>query len=79
MKINSLGYHKNEPQPTHHDQSILYLKLLKLLDAKGNFSINEMLNEIGISWEDFDNLTFRSLTLFTDYKESKRPKLTIVQ
>lgn len=79
MKINSLGYHKNEPQPTHHDQSILYLKLLKLLDAKGSFSISEMLDEIGISWDDFDNLTFNSLTSFRNYKESKKTKLTIVR
>ncbi len=79
MKINSLGYHKNEPHPTHHDQSILHLKLLKLLDAKGNFSVNDMLSEIGISEEDFDNLTFKSLTLFKEYKDSKRPKLKIVE
>lgn len=79
MKINSLGYHKNEPQPTHHDQPILHLKLLKLLDAKGNFSVQEMLNEIGISEEDFDNLTFKSLTLFRAYKVSTRPKLKIVE
>lgn len=78
MKINSLGYHKNEPQPTHHDQSVLYLKLLKILDTKSNFSVNEMLNEIGISERDFDNLTFKSLSLFKEYKESRRPKLKIV-
>lgn len=78
MKINSLGYHKNEHQPTHHDQPILHLKLLKLLDAKGNFSINEMLNEIGISEEDFNNLTFNSLRHFKEYKNSKKPKLRLL-
>ena len=78
MKINSLGYHKNEPQATHHDQPILHLKLLKLLDMKGSFSINEMLNEIGISEEDFNNLTFNSLKHFKEYKNSKKPKLRIL-
>ncbi|WP_313400240.1 ImmA/IrrE family metallo-endopeptidase [Acinetobacter variabilis] len=79
MKINSLGYHKNEPSPTHHDHSVLHLKLLKLLDAKGGFSVNSMLDEIGISREDFNNLTFNSLDAFTEYKDSKKPKLRIVQ
>lgn len=78
MKINSMGYHKNEPQPTHHDHSLLYLKLLKLLDTKGNFSIKNMLNEIGISEEDFDSLTFKSLSLFKEYKNLKKPKLRLL-
>lgn len=78
MKINSMGFHKNEPEPTSPDTSILHLKMLKILDGTGSFSIEDMLSEIGVSWEDFDNLTFKSLTFFTEYKKSKRPQLRIL-
>jgi hypothetical protein len=37
-----------------------------------------VLNEIGISREDFNNLTFNSLDSFTEYKDSQKPKLRIV-
>lgn len=79
MKINSMGFHINEPEPTNHDESILYVKMLKILDEKGDFSISEMLDEIGISWADFDSLTFQSLTTFTQLKPAKKPHLRILE
>lgn len=78
MKINTMGFHINEPEPTQADGSILYLKMLKILDQVDGFSINNMLDDIGLTWEDFDNLTFKSLTEFSIYKESQRPKLRLV-
>jgi len=78
MKINSMGFHINEPKPTSPDLSILHLKMLKILDETGGFSVEQMLDEIGISRKDFDNLTFSSLTLFEDYKNSKKPKLRLL-
>ena len=78
MKISSMGFHINEPKPTNQDLSILHIKMLKILDEAGGFSVGQMLDEIGISRKDFDNLTFNSLTLFEDYKNSKKPKLRLL-
>lgn len=78
MKINSMGFHIKEPRPTNPDLSVLHLKMLKILDEAGGFSVGQMLDEIGISKNDFDNLTFSSLTLFEEHKNSKKPKLRLL-
>lgn len=61
IRINSYGYHLNEPEPTYCDQSLLLPKMLKVLSTEDNFSVNKMLDDIGISYKDFNDLTFNTL------------------
>lgn len=70
ININSLGYHLNEPNPTYQDQSLIFQKILKVLSSDSNFSIPKMLDKIGISKQDFNDLTFNSL----EKLESEKPK-----
>lgn len=76
IRINSFKYHINEPDPTYGDQSLFYSKILKLLSSQPNFSLNKMLDEIGISKQDFNDLTFNSLDKFEESKP--KPKLYVV-
>lgn len=61
IRINSYGYHINEPEPTYSDQSLLFTKILKVLSSEDNFSVNKMLDDMGVSHKDFNDLTFNSL------------------
>lgn len=70
IRINSFGYHVNEPDPTYGDQSLFYSKILKILSNQPNFDSDKMLEEIGISKQDFNDLTFNSLEKF----EASKPK-----
>ncbi|QIC65344.1 ImmA/IrrE family metallo-endopeptidase [Acinetobacter schindleri] len=76
ININSLGYHINEPNPTYQDQSLIFQKILKVLSSDTSFSSNKMLDEIGISKQDFNDLTFNSLEKFEASKP--RQKLYVV-
>jgi hypothetical protein len=76
MKINTLGYHINEPNETHRDESVMLPKLILTLASDPKFSKQKMLDEIRISEKDFNELTFDSLI---KYEESKpRPKLYVI-
>lgn len=77
MKINSLGYNINEPEETHRDESVMLPKIIGLLATQPDFDKQKMLNEIGISEYDFNELTFDSLTKLDVQK--KKPKLRIVE
>lgn len=77
IRINSYGYHINEPEPTHRDHSLLFTKILKVLSSEHNFSINKMLDEMGISKKDFNDLTFNSLETL-EFSKIK-PKLYLVE
>ncbi len=68
IKINSLGYHINEPHETHRDESLMFTRILSVLAAQPNFSKTRMLDEIGISEDDFNELTFDSLNSITKPK-----------
>lgn len=76
MKINSLGYHIDEPEETHRDESVMLPKIIGLLVSQPNFDKNRMLDEIGISENDFNQLTFDSLAKLELPK--KRPILRIL-
>lgn len=76
IRINSFGYHLNEPDPTYGDQSLFYSKILKTLATQDGFSISKMLDGIGISRSDFNDLTFYSIDKFEESKP--RPKLYVV-
>lgn len=76
IKINSLGYNKNEPNETHRDESVMLPKLISILASDPKFNKQKMLDEIGISEKDFNELTFDALA---KYEASKpRPKLYVV-
>lgn len=77
MKINSLGYHIQEPEETSRDESLMIPKIIAVLAAQPTFDKNRMLDEIGISEDDFNQLTFNSL----EKVESKKlkTKLYIVE
>lgn len=77
MKINSLGYHLNEPNETHRDESVMLPKLMMTLASDPKFSKQQMLDEIGISEKDFNELTFDALSKFEESKP--KPKLYLVQ
>ena len=49
MKINTLGYHINEPNETHRDESVMLPKLILTLASDPKFSKQKMLDEIRIS------------------------------
>jgi Zn-dependent peptidase ImmA (M78 family) len=61
IKINSLGYNINEPEETHRDESLMLPKIISVLASQPSFDKNKMLDEIGISEEDFNQLTFDAL------------------
>ncbi|HNH43301.1 MAG TPA: ImmA/IrrE family metallo-endopeptidase, partial [Agitococcus sp.] len=75
VKINTLGYHQDEPQGRDYDQSLFFGKALKVLGEQPKFSLSKMLDEIRILESDFDELTFGALSA---YKESIKPKLYLV-
>nr|WP_227523612.1 ImmA/IrrE family metallo-endopeptidase [Acinetobacter pseudolwoffii] len=76
MKINTLGYHINEPNETHRDESVMLPKLILTLASDPKFSKQKILDEIRISEKDFNELIFDSLI---KYEESKpRPKLYVI-
>lgn len=76
MKLSSLGYNSNEPNETHRDGSIMLPKLITTLASDPKFDKNRMLDEIGISEKDFNELTFDALAIFEASKP--KPKLYIV-
>lgn len=61
MKINSLGYHIEEPNETNRDESLMLPKIISILASQPSFDKNQMLDDIGISENDFNQLTFDSL------------------
>ena len=61
IKINSLGYNINEPEETHRDESLMLPKIMSVLASQEKFDKNQMLDEIGISETDFNQLTFDAL------------------
>ena len=77
ININSLGYHLNEPNPTYQDQSLIFQKILKVLSSEPNFSSEKMLEQIGISRDDFNLLTFDALDKLEPYKP--KSKLYLVE
>jgi Zn-dependent peptidase ImmA (M78 family)/transcriptional regulator with XRE-family HTH domain len=77
MKINSLGYNVNEPEETHRDESLMLPKIFSVLASQASFDKNRMLDDIGISEDDFNQLTFDSLAKLESPK--KKSKLYIVQ
>jgi len=77
MKISSLGYNINEPEETYRDESLMLSKIMSVLTSHPSFDKNRMLDEIGISEDDFNQLTFDSLAKFEPPK--KKSKLYIVQ
>lgn len=76
MKITSMGYHTSEPEETHRDESVMLPKIIGLLASQPGFDKNKMLDEIGISENDFNQLTFDSLAKLELPK--KRPLLRIL-
>lgn len=76
MKINSLGYHLSEPNETHRDESVMLPKLISTLASDPKFSKQKMLDDIGISEKDFNELTFDALAKFEASKP--KPKLYVV-
>lgn len=76
MKINSLGYHIEEPEETHRDESMMLPKIVSLLVSQPSFDKNKMLDEIGISEDDFNQLTFDALAKVDIPK--KKTKLYLV-
>ena len=77
MKMNSLGYNINEPNETHRDESLMLPKIISVLSSQPSFDKNQMLDEIGISEDDFNQLTFDSLAKVDIPK--KKSKLYIVE
>lgn len=77
IKINSLGYNINEPEETHRDESLMLPKIISVLASQPSFDKNKMLDEIGISEEDFNQLTFDALVKVEPPK--KKHKLYIVE
>lgn len=61
MKMNSLGYNITEPEETHRDKSLMLPKIISVLSSQPSFYKNQMLDEISISENDFNQLTFDSL------------------
>ena len=77
IKINSLGYNINEPEETHRDESLMLPKIISVLASQPSFDKNKMLDEIGISEEDFNQLAFDALVKVEPPK--KKHKLYIVE
>ena len=77
MKMNSLGYNIIEPEETHRDESLMLPKIISVLSSQPSFDKNQMLDEIGISEDDFNQLTFNSLGKVDIQK--KKSKLYIVE
>lgn len=75
MKINTMGYHLNEPEETHRDESIMLPKIMELLASQPDFNKEKMLNEMRISEDDFNSLTFDVLKKWED---SQKPKFYFV-
>lgn len=61
MKMNSLGYNITEPEETHRDKSLMLPKIISVLSSQPSFDKNQMFDEISISENDFNQLTFDSL------------------
>ncbi|TCM68448.1 Zn-dependent peptidase ImmA (M78 family) [Acinetobacter calcoaceticus] len=76
MKMNSLGFNINEPEETHRDESLMLPKIMSVLFSHPSFDKNKMLDEIGISEDDFNILTFDALLKVDPPR--KKPKLYIV-
>lgn len=72
MKINSLGYNIDEPEQTYRDESVMLPKIISVLASHKLFSKDQMLDEIGISERDFNQLTFDSLEKIDFPKERKK-------
>lgn len=79
MKINMLGHNKIEPEETHRDESLMIPKVLSLLVSQPNFDKNRMLDDIGISEKDFNDLTFNALEKLLPTKPKRERKLYIVE
>ena len=77
MKINSLGFNITEPEETHRDESLMLPKIMSVLASHPSFDKNKMLDEIGISEDDFNQLTFDSLAKIDIPK--KKSKLYILE
>lgn len=74
-QINTLGYHINEPEETHRDESVMLPKIMQLLTSQPNFSKEQMFEELGFYEDDFNALTFDVLK---KVEHAKKPKLYFV-
>ncbi|WLF83494.1 XRE family transcriptional regulator [Moraxella sp. ZY210820] len=74
-QINILGYHINEPEETHRDESVMLPKIMQLLTSQPNFSKEQMFEELGFYEDDFNALTFDVLK---KVEHAKKPKLYFV-
>lgn len=74
-QINTLGYHINEPEETHRDESVMLPKIMQLLTSQPNFSKEQMFEELGFYEDDFNALTFDVLK---KVEHTKKPKLYFV-
>ena len=72
MKMNSLGYNIIEPEETHRDESLMLPKIISVLSSQPSFDKNQMLDEIGISEDDFNQLTFDALAKVESPKKKHR-------
>ncbi|OAL78070.1 ImmA/IrrE family metallo-endopeptidase [Acinetobacter terrae] len=72
IKISSLGYHLEEPQETYRDESVMLPKIISVLASDPKFNKNKMLDEIGISEDDFNQLTFDSLIKIESSKPERK-------
>lgn len=70
-QINTLGYHINEPEETHRDESVMLPKIMKLLTSQPNFSKEQMFEELGFYEDDFNALTFDVLRKWEDAQKPK--------
>ncbi len=64
-------------EETHRDESLMLPKIISVLASQPSFDKNQMLDEIGIAEEDFNQLTFDALTKVEPPK--KKHKLYIVE
>lgn len=71
MKINTMGYHLNEPEETHRDESIMLPKIVELLASQPDFNKQKMLSEMRVSEDDFNSLTFDVLRKWEDTQKPK--------
>jgi len=78
IQINKQGFHRSEPNTMGYDESIFFKKALNLLMEKPDFSIEKMLDELCISKEDFNELTFDSIEQ-VESAAKKTSKLYIVE
>ncbi|MFX7540872.1 hypothetical protein ABTJ80_20640, partial [Acinetobacter baumannii] len=62
---------------THRDESMMLPKIISLLVSQPSFDKNKMLDEIGISEDDFNQLTFDALAKVDIPK--KKTKLYLVE